>query len=32
MIISYLTTEEHVAQLQAALVQAVPSARTVTAH
>ena len=32
MIISYLTKEEHVAQLQAALLHAVPSARTVTAH
>jgi glutamate/tyrosine decarboxylase-like PLP-dependent enzyme len=32
MIISYLTTEEHVAQLQTALLQAVPSAKTVSAR
>jgi glutamate/tyrosine decarboxylase-like PLP-dependent enzyme len=32
MIISYLTTEEHLAQLQSALVQAVASAKTVPAH
>ncbi len=31
MIISYLTTEEHVTRLQTALIQAVPLAKTVTA-